>query len=214
MTTKEQKNETKRSIKDIWILIMLKRFLKTIKSVLSAPFYLIRKEWITASSKKDLNTKDGITCNESCKLSVNSIAAKSPELVDWSVKDVLVGSLGSIDQLKDNLARRYYYVPAENVYKDSLPVQYIALYQSYNLFGESGGIKYYGEVIETKRVKRKNIDFPIRRNNGEEWYYAFRVKSWNKLPVAIAVKDEGVYKPKFTNMFLSIFARTMSLSGL
>lgn len=30
----------------------------------------------------------------------------------------------------------------------------------------------------------------------------YAVKSWNKLPVAIKVREEGVYQPKFTNMFL------------
>ena len=33
-------------------------------------------------------------------------------------------------------------------------------------------------------------------------YYAFMVKEWIELPVAISVKDEGVYEPKFTNLFL------------
>ena len=28
------------------------------------------------------------------------------------------------------------------------------------------------------------------------------MKEWKELPVAISVKDEGVYEPKFTNMFL------------
>lgn len=122
--------------------------------------------------------------------------------VDWSRQDVLVGSFGSKAQFDDNLARNYYYVPAKYVDRDRLPIHYIALYQSTNLFGNEAGIQYYGEVIEAKRLKRKEIKFPTRRNNGEELYYAFLVKEWIKLPVAIAVKDEGVYKPKFTNLFL------------
>ena len=53
-----------------------------------------------------------------------------------------------------------------------------------------------------KKVKRKDIDFPMSRNNGDEWYYAFRIKEWKALPTPIAVKDEWVNEPKFTSLFL------------
>ena len=53
-----------------------------------------------------------------------------------------------------------------------------------------------------KKVKRKDIDFPMSRNNGDEWYYAFRIKEWKTLPTPIAVKDEWVNEPKFTSLFL------------
>lgn len=122
--------------------------------------------------------------------------------VDWNVKDVLVGSLGSQEQLKDNLARNYYYVPEKNIEKDKMPIHHIALYQSGNMFKEEAGIRYYGLVTETKRVQRKDIKFPMRRNNGEEWYYAFRIKEWKTLPMTISAKDEWVFKPKYTNLFL------------
>ena len=122
--------------------------------------------------------------------------------VDWNVSDVLVGSLGSKEQLEDNLARNYYYVPEKNIEKEKLPIRYIALYQSSNMFKDEAGIKYYGLVTETKRLQRKDIKFPMRRNNGEEWYYAFRIKEWKTLPIAISAKDEWVFKPKYTNLFL------------
>ncbi len=115
--------------------------------------------------------------------------------VDWSVKDVLIGSVGSKEQFEDNIARRYYYFPEKNI--DSVPVsvRYIALYKS--------GIKYYGEVEHAKRIRRKEIHFPMRRNNGEEWYYAFRIREWKTLKTPISFKDEYVYnKPRFTNLFL------------
>ena len=53
-----------------------------------------------------------------------------------------------------------------------------------------------------KRVKRKDIQFPMQRDNGEEWYYAFRIKEWKTLPKTIEIKDEHVSEPKFTSMFL------------
>jgi hypothetical protein len=122
--------------------------------------------------------------------------------VDWSRSDVLVGSLGSVSQFDDNLARKYYYVPAKSVTKDALTVDYIALYQSRTLFGKDAGIKYYGKVSEAKELLRKEINFPMRKGNGEEKYYAFRVESWKTLPITVGVRFETVYKPRLTNIFL------------
>ena len=122
--------------------------------------------------------------------------------VDWTVRDVMVGSLGSVAQFDDNIKRKYYYVPAKHVDDSNLPIHYIALYQSRNRFKEYAGIRYYGEVTYMKKVKRKDIDFPMSRNNGDEWYYAFRIKEWKTLSTPIAVKDEWVNEPKFTSLFL------------
>ena len=43
---------------------------------------------------------------------------------------------------------------------------------------------------------------PMTRSNGEDWYYVFRVREWKSLNTPIAVKEEGVSEPKYTNMFL------------
>lgn len=121
--------------------------------------------------------------------------------VDWSVQDVLVGSVASREQFKDNYKRLYYYVPA--AYLDGRePVRYIALYQLTKMFGNEAGIRYYGEIINTKRLKRRKIKFPSRHRNGDAIYYAFLVNEWKRLPNEIQVKDEGVYGPRFTNLFL------------
>ena len=124
------------------------------------------------------------------------------EKTDWGVRDVLVGSLGSQAQLADNLRRTYYYVPARALPDGDLPIRYIALYQSRNLFGPDAGIRYYGRVSCRKPVLRKQIDFPLSRNNPDELYYAFRVESWRTLPAPMEIRDEGVNGPKFTNLFL------------
>ena len=121
---------------------------------------------------------------------------------DLGVRDVLVGSLGSQAQLADNLRRTYYYVPARALPDGDLPIRYIALYQSRNLFGPDAGIRYYGRVSCRKPVLRKQIDFPLSRNNPDELYYAFRVESWRTLPSPMEIRDEGVNGPKFTNLFL------------
>lgn len=122
--------------------------------------------------------------------------------VDWSVKDMLVGSLSSEKQLELNYDKKFYHVPAKYISEDRLPIRYVALYQSNNIFKNESGIRYYGTVIRTQLCKRKDIPIPMTRNNANELYYRFDVKEWNELPVAIKVCEEGVYRPKFTYMFL------------
>lgn len=121
---------------------------------------------------------------------------------DWHTRDVLVGSLRSQGQLEDNLRRNYYYVPARTLPDGKIPIRYIALYQSRNLFGADAGIRYYGRVSYQKPVLRGHIRFPLSRNNPDELYYAFRVESWRTLPSPIEIRDEGVSAPKFTSLFL------------
>ena len=122
--------------------------------------------------------------------------------VDWTVKDMLVGTLSSKKQLEFNLSKKFYHVPAKYISEDDLPIRYVALYQSSNIFKNEAGIRYYGTVIRTCLCKRKDIPIPMTRQNANELYYRFDVKKWEELPVAIKVREEGVYRPKFTNMFL------------
>ena len=122
--------------------------------------------------------------------------------VDWARQDVLVGSFRKMEQFNINLKDGYYYVPAKNFDTDKLPIRYVALYQSAKLFGANAGIRYYGEVLTTTRVKRKQIPVPMSGNNGDEPYYVFRVREWKTLNTPISVKEEGVSEPKYTNMFL------------
>ena len=122
--------------------------------------------------------------------------------MDWTLKDMLVGSLSSINQLNYVLDKKLYYVSAKYISEDRLPIRYVALYQSNNLFKNNSGIRYYGLITKTYTCKRKEIPVPIRRNNPDEIYYCFCIKKWEVLPVAIQVREEGVISPKFTNMFL------------
>jgi len=122
--------------------------------------------------------------------------------IDWSVKDMLVGSLSSVNQLEYVLENKIYYVPAKYISEDRLPIRYVALYQSNNLFKNNSGIRYYGLVTKTFTCKRKEIPVPIRRSNPDELYYSFSIKKWEVLPIAIQVREEGVISPKFTNIFL------------
>lgn len=126
---------------------------------------------------------------------------KKLEKVDWERKDVLVGSLGSIEQLQKNLEGNFYYAPAKYISDVRLPIRYVAIYQS-KTKGDPG-IRYYGEVIAVSKVARKEIkEVPVRKGNPEEEYYYFIVKEWKQLKKSIAIKTERVYEPKFTNLFL------------
>lgn len=121
--------------------------------------------------------------------------------MDWKSKDVLVGSLGSAEQLQKNLEGNFYYAPAKYISDVQLPIRYVAIYQS-KTKGDPG-IRYYGEVIAVSKVARKEIkEVPVRKGNPEEKYYYFKVKEWKQLKKVIAIKTERVYEPKFTNLFL------------
>ena len=122
--------------------------------------------------------------------------------LDFNECDVLVGSFGSVEQFNDNLENRYYYIPERNFELERLPIHAVALYQSEKLFGKDAAVRYWGDITGCRRVKRKSIKFPMRRNNPDEWYYVFSIREWKTLPSPIKTKGEGVFKPKYTNMFL------------
>ena len=127
---------------------------------------------------------------------------KSLARVDWSKWDVLVGSLTTAAQLEHNLQGNYYHVPACYVPEEALPVLYVAIYQSLHLFGDAGGIRWYGEVEAVERMERWKVPLPVNRSNEGELYYVFRIKQWRTLPNPIAIREEWVSEPRFTNFFL------------
>lgn len=119
--------------------------------------------------------------------------------VDWTVKDVMVGTVRTKEQLQFNLEKKWYYVPASYINDDVLPIRYIALHEQG--VGTISGIKVYGEVLETRRMKRSSIPTPTNRNP-DELYYCFRVRSWETLENPITIKDTFKGKPRFTNKLL------------
>ena len=120
--------------------------------------------------------------------------------VDWTVRDVLVGSVRNEAQYRHCLEKRYYYVPAEFISDKVLPIHYVAM--ALPKSSSNPGIRYYGTVIRVSKVKRSSIPFPSSKNNPNKDYYAFVVKEWTELPHPILPRDDSVYEPKFTNMFL------------
>ena len=67
--------------------------------------------------------------------------------VDWAVRDVLVGTMRSLQQLDICRKDCFYYIPAERLQDSDFPIRYVALYQSQYVFGAQAGVRYYGEDI-------------------------------------------------------------------
>lgn len=118
--------------------------------------------------------------------------------VDWDVKDVLVGSVRSQEQLKYCLETNHYYVPEKYIMENDLPIKYIAIYE--DQIGTQPGIKYFGEVILSTKIKRGNIPVPSDSKPDAVYYY-FKVRNWVEMSGIITIKDTN-RKPRMTNKFL------------
>ncbi len=121
--------------------------------------------------------------------------------VDWSVKDVMVGTVRTQEQLDYNIQSKVYYAPARYITESQLPIRYIALYEAG--IGDNSGISRYGEVLTAGKVKREKI--PVSRRPGtdpNEIYYYFTVREWISLPQTIEIQDTFRGRPQFTNKFL------------
>ncbi len=121
--------------------------------------------------------------------------------VDWSLQEVMAGTVRTEEQLRFNLEKKGYYAPVKFIPSGSLPVRYIALFEE-NSEGRSE-IARYGEVTKTGKIKRGTIPVAMRpKADPDELYYYFTVKSWEPLqrPVAVSGGDPG--RPRFTNRFL------------
>ena len=121
------------------------------------------------------------------------------EKVDWSTRDVLVGSMSDQKQLEICLEQKFYHIPAKELRDSDLPIRTVALYQSKNLFGAQAGIRYYGDVVSCAKVLRKDIT-EIPKVSGE-LYYRLEIKEWKELQKPIKPKELGFVK-LFTNRFL------------
>lgn len=122
--------------------------------------------------------------------------------VDWTREDVLVGSLSSVEQWNECLSQNYYYVPANSFSGGYHQVDFIAVYQSKNLFGEDAGILYYGEVVETSLVMRKEINKLGGRTRPDAKCYKFAIREWKRLNQKIEFEKAWVYRPRYSNSFL------------
>ena len=122
-------------------------------------------------------------------------------------RNVLIGSLKNKEQLKINLDNKFYHTSASNVDLMNRKIDYIALAQSKNTFGEEGGISYYGKIKEIRTVKRREI-VEISKDSDEE-YYRFEIEEWVKLPKKILVDRYQVRKIIYTSKYLLFNSSTV-----
>ena len=125
------------------------------------------------------------------------------EANEWSDKDVLVGSLRSREQLDICLSCGFYHVPAEQI-ENYNGVKYIAIYQSKNLFGQYGGIYYWGKVVKTESVKRSAISEIPKKS--DQPYIKFTIDKWFRLDNPI-VSSGGGSIFGYTNLFMLLRAK-------
>ena len=120
--------------------------------------------------------------------------------VDRPVWDTMIGTVRDGQQLEFILKYSGYYVPANFISEDRLPIRYIALHEQG--IGSDPGIRRYGEVMTAQKIKRSRIPVPMSRNNRDELYYYFKIRLWEELPRAIDIRDTHRGAPLFTNKIL------------
>ena len=109
---------------------------------------------------------------------------------DIENRNVLIGTVRSREQFAINIHKRFYHIPYSKLidYKD---VEYVALYQSKNLFSESEdqtGVHKIAKVIDAKVVKRSEIhEIPTKR--GDDLYVRFDLEEFKTLPNPIKVRE-------------------------
>lgn len=122
--------------------------------------------------------------------------------IDFDNMDVLVGNLSKSEQLEVCLKNKFYHIPCTVIADNRFPLRYVALYQSNSKFGKEAGIKYYGEITFTERVRRKDItEIPTLRD-GEALYYKFYIKEWKQLKNEIKPKELRISSRLYTSLFL------------
>jgi hypothetical protein len=120
--------------------------------------------------------------------------------VDFTERNVLVGSLRNPEQLQACLNHNFYHMPLKNIDINNRVIKYVAISQSKKQFGENSGIRFYGEVAKVEIIKRSEIyEIP---SNKDELYLKIRVKNWEQLKPIIQIKDFNVIKNMYTSYFL------------
>lgn len=121
--------------------------------------------------------------------------------VDWTVQDVMVGTVRTQEQLRFNLKKRGYYVPAQYMPESHLNVRYIALHEQD--IGGKPGIRWLAQVVSVEKLPRGQI--PVTMRPGADpgaIYYYFTLQKWRQLPQPIVIQDTSRGKPRFTSKFL------------
>jgi predicted component of viral defense system (DUF524 family) len=124
-----------------------------------------------------------------------------PREEDFTRRNVLIGTLKNVEQLKINVDNNFYHTNLKNVNLVKNSVEYIAISQLKKLFGEEvAGISYVGKVSEIKIVKRSEIvEIP---KDSDELYIRFEVEKWERREKKIRIEDFNVRKIMYSSKFL------------
>ena len=113
--------------------------------------------------------------------------------VDWSRRDVLIGTFRSRNQFEICLKNKFYYIQAERVKDDNFPIHYVAMLQTLRIFSDAAGIYYFGEVLHTARVRRSSIrEVPMIHGNPDDIYYRLVIREWIPLTRPILPKSQDL----------------------
>jgi len=129
-------------------------------------------------------------------------------------KNVLVGSLRA-GQLEVALQHKFYHIPLKNLkdHKVLTQLEYVAVYQSKNIYGEEGGVHWYGKIVDWQVLPRKAItERPPRPGTEEELYVKFMVEEWIQREVPIASGGQGIQTLLLTTKY--IFDRAREIAEL
>ncbi len=124
-------------------------------------------------------------------------------------QNVLLGSLNKKEQLEILLNKGFYHIPYQsNILNHEL--EYIAIYQSEKMFGESDcGVHYYGRIKNMDIKRRSKINISTVKNPDKN-YIVFYVDEWEKLKETIKPEGYGVIGSHiYTNIMLLEKARTI-----
>ncbi|WP_240041281.1 restriction endonuclease-like protein [Paenibacillus ginsengarvi] len=133
-----------------------------------------------------------------------------------SGKNVLIGAMSQKSQLDAALEHHFYHTPLNNItdHKILTRIEYVALYQSIQLFGrEEAGIRVYGKVADWKVVQRKEItQIPSGRGAADELYVVFTVDEWVKRAKPILPGGSGVQRVMYASKY--VFDRALEVGEL
>lgn len=134
---------------------------------------------------------------------------------DLKKRNVLVGLCISQDHYQFCMNHKIYYWPAKDIDAKRFPIEYIAIYQTKGVFGDSNvGIKQYGAVryyekMSGRQLRKRYTDkVPITSKQKNELFYVFDLAGpWEGLDRTI-VSDDVVRHHFYTNIDLLRCSRT------
>lgn len=103
---------------------------------------------------------------------------------------VIIGALKNPRQLSVCIRNNFYHMPARVAGDEGYKAEYVAIYQSRNLFGRMSGIEFYGKIKKKSIVPRYEIkEIP---KYSHDMYFRFDVEKWERLDRRIVPEGIGV----------------------